>query len=149
MTLIINGTPKNAPPDPGPPDLESTELPWGIFYTAAGFFLGRLVATNDRTGTMLLSPAYSYIARTEIVKGQGISRVKFVLPLEQLVSAMSVEIPPCPVVWIRSWDDEDRKDVREAIASAEDMRTKLAASRAGITLAPAGAKLPPPPIRGL
>lgn len=148
MTIIIDGkTARTLPPWgelelDAPPDLADVTSPWGIFYVSSGHYLGRLVHTAPN-GVMTLAPAYAYVAQTNIVKGQGISRPKFILPLEQLVSATTIELPPCPVVWINTWDETDRADVIEGIKSAEDMRKKLAAARAGITIAPAGTKLPP------
>lgn len=151
MTLIVNGKTRTLPPWgeldlDAPPDLESTTSPWGIFYFSSGHYLGRLVHTSP-IGVMTLAPAYAYVAQTNIVQGKGISRTKFILPLEQLVSVTTIELPPCPVTWINTWDEIDRKDLIAGIKGAEEMRTKLAASRVGVTIAPAGTKLPP--IRGL
>lgn len=129
-----------------PPDLADVASPWGIFYSPAGSYLGRLVHTMQ-AGTMVLAPAYHYLAQTTVQQGSA-ARPKFILPLEMLVSAETIELPPCPVVWVGSWDDADRDDLLKGIAAAESLRAKLAAARSGITLAPAGTKLPPMPRRG-
>jgi hypothetical protein len=124
-------------------------LHWVIAYVdLAQGFCGRLA--RETGGVFFLEDAYTVLGGYQ-VGAQGVGRAFILTPCEMLAGVREKEVRPVHVLRLGTLADGDLRAMTDlilkAIGVAEQMRSAVVAQRAGITVMPAGTKLPPMPAR--
>lgn len=126
---------------------------WSICYVDAGQGFvgviqrhpdGSVVGSED--GAVLMDPCYLYMGNYQIGP-QGAQRLRAVLPVEMLADQTAYPVRPCMVLHLRQLSPGDfadiGKSIHQGVEQCQSIRRQVRAARSGISLVPAGAKLPP------
>ena len=114
---------------------------WSIFQAAGGPYLGE----HALFGGVPTAHYSLQIQMQQRPDGQLVVLYS-VWPILMLSSIRAVTLPDdSPCIPLDTLDAEDRARIVSAVAQCEAMIANMAASKAGIVLAPAGTRLPPAP----
>jgi len=124
---------------------------WVITQLEGKSYLGKLATPMPLPpgdGPMTLNPVYEY-ALVPVQTPQGIAAQPTIKPPFGLMSVRSLTLPR-PGIWVagEALNTEEQQYLAQLIEQTENAIRAQSAQAAGLTLAPANAKLPPMPGLG-
>jgi hypothetical protein len=134
----------------GPGDRLHLFRNWAIaLLDVAQGFAGEVV--EESPGVVTFEPAYAFLGPYQ-VGPQGVGRIRVLVPVEMQVGIMRLEIRYSALIRFANLAAADYTELagqfEKLVEAAESLRSNTRTQRSGLVLAPAGAKLPPMPVRG-